>query len=230
MNIFNSIRMLNGIKVGSSLIRIKNLPDINSYAYSSIERPDKFYEFSRKRKRDYLGGRLCAQKAIFDLQGYLCNSISINEDRSPKWPIGLVGSITHSNSFISAVVGNNQDMCGIGIDIEEIIPSSKEQDLRSLILCNSELLNRLFNTIESNLLLTIIFSAKESIFKCLYPITKVPFYFLDVEIVSIDFQKKEFVFRLNKDLSLDFQSRYESKGFFYQVRNSILTGVMVRSK
>src|SRR4051812_2128234 len=50
-----------------------------------------------KRKREFALGRMCAHRALSALGVPACG-LPMAADRSPVWPSGIVGSITHSGS------------------------------------------------------------------------------------------------------------------------------------
>jgi 4'-phosphopantetheinyl transferase EntD len=98
------------------------------------------------------------------------------EHREPVWPSGIVGSISHSGGLGVAAVGKQSDFSAIGIDIQQI------EDRYS-----DELIARFadpdeFDWVRSDPTLRTeravkLFSAKESVFKALYPVSRVWFAF-----------------------------------------------------
>ncbi len=56
---------------------------------------------------------------------YLTSVIGKNQDRSPRWPAGFVGSISHSRNWVVAAAARGEDYASIGIDSEPI--ASAEQ-------------------------------------------------------------------------------------------------------
>ncbi|WP_369826497.1 4'-phosphopantetheinyl transferase superfamily protein [Chromobacterium sp. ATCC 53434] len=67
----------------------------------------------------------------------------------------------------------------------------------------------------------MVFSAKESVFKCLYPQVGKYFDFLDVEIVALDARNRAFRFRVLADLSDRVAAGFEADGCY-----SILPGIV----
>jgi 4'-phosphopantetheinyl transferase EntD len=63
--------------------------------------------------------------------GYTPCAIPQGADRAPVWPLGLVGSITHSTDFCAAVVARTDDFRTVGIDAEPIdaIPAELAQEI-----------------------------------------------------------------------------------------------------
>ena len=98
------------------------------------------------------------------------------------WPIGFSGSLSHKDGQV--VLAYRQGTAPIGIDIEIVKPTHNvalertvlTEDERQLLDCLPEARSSLFFT---------LFSAKESLFKCLYPLTRTMFYFHDATVEQI---------------------------------------------
>ena len=74
-----------------------------------------------ERMRELQNGRAYAKRALAML-GIQNVELPMASDRSPVWPAGVVGSITHvtgrGNGHFAAAVARTQDVCAVGIDIE----------------------------------------------------------------------------------------------------------------
>lgn len=118
-----------------------------------------------KRLLEFLGGRLCAERALFLLTG-----VSVGVPRAangePVWPPGLSGAISHTDAAAYAVVAPRPGGYGIGIDSEALIASCDLADVAALSCTEYE--RRTWLTPENALLATVIFSAKEAVYKALY--------------------------------------------------------------
>src|SRR5690606_7567998 len=55
-----------------------------------------------KRQTEFLAGRLCAHEALRRLLG-VPSIPAVAEDRSPCWPSGVVGSITHGGGWAGVI-------------------------------------------------------------------------------------------------------------------------------
>ena len=179
---------------------------------------------SKKRQAEFTLGRSCAHQALskFNLES---GAIARNpETREPCWPETIYGSITHSGEFAAAAVGLAKDVSGIGIDLESL---SRVVDFNiSRHVCvdaEREWLETL-SPENKNLGLRIIFSAKESIFKCMFPISKTYLYFKDAEI-TIDEDNSEFTFVLSKACSGITEVGFQHKGKFSISENMLLTSI-----
>jgi 4'-phosphopantetheinyl transferase EntD len=137
-----------------------------------------------KRRREFAAGRACARQAFAAL-GLPSVAIPSGPDRAPIWPLGVVGSITHSSSWCVAAVALQSDgFISIGVDIEEAIPL--EEAFASDICTRFEIdwLERQ-PVGRRGLLLKAVFSAKECAYKCQYPLTK-KFLEYDAMCVELD--------------------------------------------
>ena len=137
-----------------------------------------------KRKAELLAGRVCAYYAM-DKIG-VAEELTIGKSREPNWPIGIIGAITHTNnSALCAVISKYDEQDVIGIDREKWIPHSVAIMLQQQILQQKEraLLEKQAN-FAFNKLLTICFSAKESIFKAYFVKVGEYFDFKDANLVS----------------------------------------------
>ena len=149
-----------------------------------------------KRQQEFAGGRAAARTAMMAL-GLTPGEILPQADRSPKWPSGMVGSISHCNTACVSVVARATDMTAIGIDIEEATPL--DEALLSLI-CTPKEINWL-NTQDAHkrlLLAKLIFSAKEAAYKCQYPLSRELFGFEGFDL-DIDTEAQGFCATFQRD-------------------------------
>jgi 4'-phosphopantetheinyl transferase EntD len=103
-------------------------------------------------------------------------------NRSPRWPEGFVGSITHCDGLVAAVVAQADRIEGIGLDIEPAIPLPG--DLIPLICLPEELTSIASISAPSSANWPkVLFSAKESIHKCVAPRSGIMLDFRDVSVV-----------------------------------------------
>ena len=135
-----------------------------------------------KREREFFAGRRCAAKLLAQRGVY--QPVGVNSDRSPNWPEGTVGSISHSDRWTIACVGTNDLFRSVGIDTEPIMSHESARQIKNDVATKAEM-NRLASSgLSETAALTLIFSAKESYYKCWYPITKRFLEFRDVEIID----------------------------------------------
>lgn len=125
------------------------------------------------RRLEFACGRACARRALAAV-GAAPGPIPVGKHREPIWPDGFVGSITHCEGLVAAVAGRRSVVAAVGIDAEPARPLPAE--VRASVLRPME---RRPGAAE---LETVIFSAKESIHKVVFPSTGVWLDFQDVEL------------------------------------------------
>jgi 4'-phosphopantetheinyl transferase EntD len=97
----------------------------------------------------------------------------------PLWPTGVVGAISHSREVAVGVVGRRSEYAGLGVDVEELARGPSPRAAR--LVCRPG--EMAWVDPESGTdRLAMLFSAKEAIFKALYPIEHVWLGFADAEL------------------------------------------------
>lgn len=134
---------------------------------------------SERRRLEFLNGRACAHAALRAL-GFGAEPLLCRADRAPLWPTGIVGSISHGDSFCAAAVARSADFAGIGLDIETDLPVSAEFARR---VCSPIELARCAELGQAERLARVVFSAKESVYKLQYPLTGAVLYWRDLEVL-----------------------------------------------
>jgi 4'-phosphopantetheinyl transferase EntD len=112
-----------------------------------------------KRRRDFALGRACARAALAGL-GHGEAVIAKGDDGAPLWPSGIAGSITHTDGYAAALVGNR--FAGIGIDAERV--GGVTPDLWPRLFTSAEQ-ERLRAEADPLRAATLLFSAKEASYK-----------------------------------------------------------------
>lgn len=90
-----------------------------------------------------------------------------SEDRAPCWPDSIVGSITHKHSVFGVAIARKENLSALGIDTEAIFDRDTAERLANRILTVREMIAS-----RDALDITLIFSAKEALYKALYPSVK----------------------------------------------------------
>ncbi len=145
--------------------------------------PERFNEMVAKRRCEYLAGRIAAKKAIEQLGP--AGQITQGDKGCPIWPQGLVGSISHIDGRAVACTASTVNFSALGIDMEFILNDSSARQLSSHFLNKSELTG--FDLLPFNQFVTLIFSAKESIYKALFPSIGRFFGFDAVSLITLDY-------------------------------------------
>lgn len=178
--------------------------------------PDHLDRAVLKRQVEYLAGRSCAATAIGAHIGRPSPAPAMGDDRLPVWPESLSGSISHGGGLAAAIVGRAQRYLGLGIDVEAAVALPRCQRLGPRVANAREhaLLSALDTGAEGRF--TTIFSAKEALFKALYPRVRLYFDFLDVELAACDPANGLLRIELAKDLSAEMPA-----GRAFEVRHAV---------
>ncbi|CAA0088878.1 Enterobactin synthase component D [Zhongshania aliphaticivorans] len=173
----------------------------------NIDFPPLLQRATDVRKADFLAGRITAQHAFHAL-GLPKAPVPVGNHRSPVWPNTVFGSISHHKGSAYCLLMHRPaaayGSAGIGIDAESIIDAADVHSLSASIARPAELDLVALNFDKEALALTVIFSAKESVFKVLYPAVARYFDFLDVDVCAIDINHNALSLRLLRDLSPQF--------------------------
>lgn len=134
------------------------------------------------RRQQFTAGRLLARQA-WQALGLGPRALLNDEQRVPRWPAGIVGSITHTHGWCAAAVARAEQIDALGTDVEAATPLDpglwpricRPEELRWLETCPAA---------RAGLWAKAFFSAKESIYKALYPSVRI---FLDFQAMHIEF-------------------------------------------
>jgi 4'-phosphopantetheinyl transferase EntD len=146
-----------------------------------------------KRRSEFSAGRHCARMAMAEL-GHLACAIPSGPDRAPVWPLGLVGSITHSAELCAAVVARSDCYRSVGIDTELIdaIPAELVDDI--LRPDEAGEINRMARPDGADWP-TLYFCLKEAAYKAFYPICRRIIGFQDMRL-RVDPEARRFLAEL----------------------------------
>jgi len=136
---------------------------------------------AQTRIEQFTAGRLCSRIALGRFGVASTTPIPRGEDRAPIWPPGFVGSISHTDTWCAAAVARGEDVRSIGIDLEPATPLKESLWRR---VCTAKERDWLRGLPKQGLTGKILFSAKEAVYKCQYPITHkfLGFHAVEVEI------------------------------------------------
>ena len=167
----------------------------------TIDLPERLHAAVVRRQIDYLAGRDCARQALRNAGLDAPPPVTAGEHGMPLWPTGFVGSISHCHGWATAAVAHATHVQAIGIDMEQCMTGELAESIRELVTCDSELhwLGKL--SLPPEVVLTLIFSAKESLFKALYPGVRRYFDFIDAEVATLDLHAASLTLCLNTSLS-----------------------------
>lgn len=122
------------------------------------------------RRRAFLAGRYCALKALRDSGFDGPAPLHRLDNGLVNWPASRVGSISHSRKWAISLVAPKNQGDQIGVDIERITGTETAKNIASLVASPLEWrLIRERSELETGV--TLMFSAKEALFKALFPAT-----------------------------------------------------------
>ncbi|AIY42533.1 4'-phosphopantetheinyl transferase entD [Collimonas arenae] len=154
-----------------------------------------------KRQVEFAAGRFCARQALQKLGYGSVATLAIGEHRAPVWPEGYLGSISHGDGQAMAVAARSQEWRALGIDIETVLTNAAAQPLVEHLMTAAELAIGTAAGMTLERWLSLVFSAKESLFKALYPFVGRYFDFLDAEVCELDQKQSSLMLRLASSLS-----------------------------
>ena len=134
---------------------------------------------AEKRDTEFATGRLAAKQALagVGVEGF---TVLKGDKGEPLWPAGVVGSISHTQDVCVASVSDADGLLGLGVDVEaqRILKANIQR-----VICREEELSLHWHD-DNELAKLIIFSAKESVYKALYPTQQ---RFIGFKEVSVEF-------------------------------------------
>lgn len=133
-----------------------------------------------KRRWEFTAGRLCARRALMQL-GIENFPLLVGNNGEPVWPAGIVGSISHTEGYCAVAVSRKCLIETLGLDVE--FTGLLSRDCWRQICTLSELV--WIDSLPSEQRqrnVSLLFSAKESLYKFQYPISKTWLDFHDVAI------------------------------------------------
>ncbi|ORB27971.1 4'-phosphopantetheinyl transferase PptT [Mycolicibacterium parafortuitum] len=183
-----------------------------------------------KRRNEFVTVRYCARRALVDL-GMEPVPILKGEKGEPRWPDGVVGSLTHCDGFRGAAVGRREQVRSLGIDAEphDVLPNGV-LDAISLPVERHEL-GAMPDGVHWD---RVLFCAKEATYKAWYPLTHRWLGFEDAHITfAVDTsdasgQAGTFTSRILIDPAAEFGPPLETLTGRWAVRNGIaLTAIVL---
>lgn len=135
------------------------------------------------RREEFGTARICARRALAAL-GVQGAALVPYADRSPRWPKGIVGSLSHSQDLCVAAVTAAPHIHGFGIDVEINAPLDHELEKMICTAGERDFVDSL-SILERGRIGKMIFCAKEAVYKCQYPLTKT---FLDFQDIELDLE------------------------------------------
>jgi 4'-phosphopantetheinyl transferase EntD len=123
------------------------------------------------RRREFVTARRCAREALADI-GFSPRPILPGPRNEPVWPAGTVGSITHCAGYRGAAVARQGALVSLGIDAETHAPLP--DGVLEAVTSPAERthLAGLAEHSPRTCWDRVLFSAKESVYKAWFPLTR----------------------------------------------------------
>lgn len=167
-----------------------NYFDVRLFDELSVDIPDGMDLFSRLRQSEFLAGRYAAKLAISQARSVgKLSQVAIGSNKEPIFPDGLNGSITHTECSAICIVAPLKKLCYMGVDLQRIIAESSLSSLQNKVYSTEEINILLKNGISSQIGASLIFSAKESLFKAFSKILQTGMDFSRFELLKVSFYR-----------------------------------------
>lgn len=194
----------------------------DSFSALGFTLPDHLARAVPKRRAEYLAGRVLARQLLAPL-GFVDFTLARGEDRAPQWPAGIAGALSHNSNTALCAVHRESGLGGVGLDVETLLSDERAEELWGAIVSPTEREALLREALPFNALLTLAFSAKESLFKTLYPQVRCYFDFLDARMTAVDVQRQTFVLELLKTLTPHCPAGRRFSGRFWREGDDVTT-------
>jgi enterobactin synthetase component D len=208
--------------------RLNHAYDDTLYRSWGIEMPASINRAVQSRRAEFLLGRICAREAVRSIDPYFNGPIDLQNDRSPRWPSGTLGSITHCTHVAAAAVCATTVASGIGLDVICRLTPALAKELAPVILHPEEFAYEyVYCETKFSWFVGLVFSIKESLFKALYPSSKTYFDFKDARLVSLDENKQKYSLRLERSLNNIWGEGSVFQGEYLESKGHLLTLILV---
>ncbi len=170
------------------------------FSLCGIHCPATIAAATRKRQAEYFAGRWLADRALnaFGIDRF---TLLADAKRCPQWPEGLLGSISHGDDKALCVTASRQHYRAVGVDIQRRISAAAAAKLQQRILSPSEIQLLASSGLRHGDAVALCFSAKESIYKALYPIVQRYFGYRAAELIAIDPSRSQLHFAISPELA-----------------------------
>jgi len=100
-------------------------PEVRTASSAPVDCEDELFPEERalvaraaaSRRREFATARVCARRLLAQL-GAPERPLLRAEDRSPLWPSGFTGSISHCHDLCVVAVARCESLCALGVDVE----------------------------------------------------------------------------------------------------------------
>lgn len=153
---------------------------------------DGFRKAHKKRQSAFIFSRLCLLELVKRHFSSSLGSSNWNQilsfpknttsTRKINWPQKLTGSFTHTGHFVSVALSQRKHIHSLGIDSETIFSEKRAKALLKKVASLEEIKSLTEKGLSYSEAMSVVFSSKESVFKCLNPLLGYFFGFKDIEL------------------------------------------------
>ncbi|MBL4829470.1 MAG: 4'-phosphopantetheinyl transferase superfamily protein [Aliivibrio sp.] len=191
--------------------------------------PQNIKKAVNKRRAEFLAGRLSAMVAL-EKMGILSSSVATGKHRNPIWPEECVGSITHNSETALSIVAPSNTLAYVGIDREEKMSIDVAKNIAFQILSINEMEFYYRQDLDFSLFCTIVFSAKESLFKAIYPYVERYLNFDISEIVGLCIKTGKFRIVLKETLFDEIFEKNKVVDGYLELSGNVVTTVIIGNR
>jgi enterobactin synthetase component D len=168
------------------------------YERLGVDFPEPLSGAVVKRKAEHLAGRYLGRLLLAGRS--LPTAVATGGHREPLWPTGWVGSITHTADCAAVAIADARAVPSLGLDLERWLDERVARNIAASIVQPAEA-QLLCGRLPFAHALTLAFSAKESVFKALFPSVQKYFDFDAVHVVDLDCDLQQIIFEVRQPLS-----------------------------
>lgn len=122
-----------------------------------------------RRQSSYRSGRRAAARALAAAGVRGKGLVGQRDDGLPDWPAGWTGSISHTDRMAAAIVAPTAGAVRVGLDLEQLLTDPEAAEIAQDVAPE---LSGGAPPFSQALAVTLAFSAKEALYKALYPETR----------------------------------------------------------
>ncbi|MET0846222.1 MAG: 4'-phosphopantetheinyl transferase superfamily protein [Pseudomonas sp.] len=195
--------------------------DPGLYPRAGVDCPPAIVRAVPSRQAEYLAGRwlsrqLCTKRNLAPVQ------VHSGAHRQPIWPSGWVGSISHTSTIALSCLAQSCEVGLLGLDLENWLAPEVAVKISDTIVDRQEA--RYLGMLgPCEQMLTLAFSAKESLFKAVFPQVGRYFDFDAARLVEVHLPSGCLVLRVMQDLSTSIRAGMLFEGYFQMWAGAVFT-------
>lgn len=166
---------------------------------NNIAIPDNLSRMTHRRQAECFFGRYCATQSLLSL-GSKLTEVGRTANGTPIWPHGTTGSLSHAYNNVISIATFKQNSNYIGIDIDINRPKVITPIINNIIT-QAEIDVIIKRKLPISLATTLVFSAKESLYKSLSSIGRRHFRLDLTQLVDINISANQLTLKLTEHVS-----------------------------